>query len=154
MLSPLEIRYHDSDLVVGGEVDHFNGLVGITAPIVATLPAETGLDALVERCLVIDDAVNTQRLEQIHAGVKAVDGHVRHSLQRLAAEVGLIGGLQVTGAEALGVEEAGEHPGVYVLQFGLVVLEVKHILGEGYQRQVAVETLFLDLFQGLDVFLD
>ena len=93
-------------------------------------------------------------MEQVKTRVVAIDGHVGNCLQRLSAEVGLVGGLQVAGAEPLGIEEAGEHPGVYVLQIGLVVLEVEYILGIGDQRQVAVKAVALDLLQGLDVLLD
>ena len=139
--------------MIGREVNNLNSLVGVTAPVVTTLPAEARLNSFILRCILIDNAVNTQRLEQVHARIIAVNGHVGCGLNGLAFKVGLIGCLQIAGTKTLGVEETGEHIGIHILQVGLVVLEVEHILGIYDQRQVAIEAFLLDLLERLDVFL-
>ena len=59
--------------MVGGEMDYLDGLVGIAAPVVTAFPAETRLDTFVERCLIIDDAIHAQGVEQVHeVGGKAL----------------------------------------------------------------------------------
>ena len=51
----------NSDLMVGREMNHLDGLIGVTAPVVTTFPVETGLDALVQGCLIIDNAIGDQQ---------------------------------------------------------------------------------------------